>query len=591
MHSVVSFSTASGFKDGSTRPIPPKLHAGNKVVNGILRELEKVQRTRPHKRPKRIESLIYNITQYLRKGNENDHLLQTTSIWVLIHTYRLDPELSKGIMIRTGIPGVLHEIMKSEVLHGATKQYASELCYFLVSSQPYPVVNRNTGPINNHMADIPPISNKVFRDDSISDVSSLFDDTDRTLVPFEPYRIDKENLDLLDSLFSRKKRSDYDISLNNVTKFALDIGRGNMYTSGQDGVDEIDDGASVSSSISSESMGSIYNNQVNSGDSYAPSVLAALTQRSLFTEMNATRKFFQKNIPTKPKTADSREKHSQSYNGSLFDIGNMKMENASLYSQTTPLRVQSANSPLKYPTIELKRKKNNKDLSLQLNLSSSSQSRSLQEQTRSTELIKSDANKIDILPDFLAKLDPLSLNVTLGYHSAFVGDDDDLVSIDGSDSDDYETDEEEEDLNEVKANTLKNSITNGSIISDFKFTTNDSKDVKMRIRAEKLLDISFTKKLFNKKTTIKDAQVLLYRMETLFEVVDRDKTGYISWESFTSIILSVAPPTLLRADVIAFIEAQCDDMKALIDYREFIITGITFIYIKIVEYHLIFINR
>lgn len=574
MHSVISFSTASGLKDGSTRPIPPRLHAGNKLVNGILRDLEKIQRSRPHKRPKRIETLIYTITQYLRKGNENDHLLQTTSIWVLIHTYRLDPELSKGIMIRSGIPGVLHEIMKAEILHGATKQYASELCYFLVSNQPYPEVNRNNGPINNHMADVPPISNKVFRDDSISDVSSLFDDTDRTLVPFEPYRIDKENLDLLDSLFSRKKRSDYDISLNNVTKFALDIGRGNMYASREDGIEEIDDDASVNSSISSESMGSIFHNQVNSGDSYAPSVLAAVTQRSLFTEMNATRKFFQKNIATKPKTADSRDKRSQSYNGSLFDIGNIKLGNASLHSQTTPLRVQSANSPLKYPSIDLKRKARNKDSSLQLNLSSASQSRSLKEHTQSTDLIKSVANKVDILPDFLAKLDPLSLNVTLGYHSAFVGDDDDLVSIDGSDSDDYETDEEEDDLDEVKVNTFKNSMTNGSIVSDFKYTTNDNKEIKMRIRAEKLLDISFTKKLFNKKTTIKDAQTLLYRMETLFEVIDREKTGYITWESFTSVILSVAPPTLLRADVIAFIEAQCDDMKALIDYREFIITGI-----------------
>jgi len=579
MHSVISFSTASGLKDGSTRPMPPRLHAGNKVVNSILRDLEKIQRSRPHKRPKRIETLIYNITQYLRKGNENDHLLQTTSIWVLIHTYRVEPELSKAIMIRTGIPGVLHEIMKSEVLHGATKQYASELCYFLVSNQPYPVVNRKTGPVNNHMADVPPISNKVFRDDSISDVSSLLDDTDRTLVPFEPYRIDKENLDLLDSLFSRKKRSDYDISLNNVTKFALDIGRGNMYGGGQDRIEEIDDGASVNSSISSESMGSIYNNQVNSSDSYAPSVLAAVTQRSLFTEMNATRKFFRKNVTTKPRTADIRDKRSHSHNGSLFDIGNTKQDNVSLYSHTTPGRASSAGSPLKYPTIELKRKKHNKDLSLQLNLSSSSQSRSFKELTTSADFSKSDENKTDILPDFLAKLDPLSLNVTLGYHSAFAGDDDDLVSIDGSDSDDYETDDEEGDVNEIKANTLKNTLTNGSVVSDFKYTTNDSKETKMRIRAEKLLDISFTKKLFNKKTTIKDAQTLLYRMETLFEVIDREKTGYISWESFSSVIISVAPPTLLRADVIAFIEAQCDDMKALIDYREFVITGIAFMLI------------
>ena len=39
------------------------------------------------------------------------------------------------------------------------------------------------------------------------------------------------------------------------------------------------------------------------------------------------------------------------------------------------------------------------------------------------------------------------------------------------------------------------------------------------------------------------------------------------------VILAVAPPSLLRADVMAFMEAQTDDDQALIDYREFIISG------------------
>ena len=59
----------------------------------------------------------------------------------------------------------------------------------------------------------------------------------------------------------------------------------------------------------------------------------------------------------------------------------------------------------------------------------------------------------------------------------------------------------------------------------------------------------------------------------MLELVDVDKTGYVTWEYFGRAVLAVAPPKMLRADVQAFIDAQAEDPQCLIDYREFVISG------------------
>jgi hypothetical protein len=52
-----------------------------------------------------------------------------------------------------------------------------------------------------------------------------------------------------------------------------------------------------------------------------------------------------------------------------------------------------------------------------------------------------------------------------------------------------------------------------------------------------------------------------------------EKTGFVTWEQFSRTIIALAPPHVLRADVMAFMDAQTNDQQNLVDYREFIISG------------------
>jgi hypothetical protein len=113
------------------RPIPPVLSTGEKKFQSFLRDLEKIKTSkRPHKQLKRSEDLIRRIVHALRKTS-SDHLLYTTSIWVLINVFRMFPEPMKLLMLEVGVPGVLHDILSSGVLSGSMRQYTSELCFFL----------------------------------------------------------------------------------------------------------------------------------------------------------------------------------------------------------------------------------------------------------------------------------------------------------------------------------------------------------------------------------------------------------------------------------------------------------------------------
>jgi hypothetical protein len=112
------------------RPVPPRLSAGDKRVHIILRDLEKIKYTKPRKQLKRCHNLIFYITQVLRKA-EHDHLLHSTAIWVLINIFRLFPEGTKQVMLEAGVPGVLYEIIRNSSISGTSRQYASELCFYL----------------------------------------------------------------------------------------------------------------------------------------------------------------------------------------------------------------------------------------------------------------------------------------------------------------------------------------------------------------------------------------------------------------------------------------------------------------------------
>ncbi len=114
------------------RPSPPKLTTDNKIVQIILRDFEKVKKLKNNidQLIKGTEILVHFIVTSIRRKT-TDHLLQTTTIWVLINVLRLQPTVIRQIMLSAGVPGVLYEIMRSELLTGATRAYASELCFFL----------------------------------------------------------------------------------------------------------------------------------------------------------------------------------------------------------------------------------------------------------------------------------------------------------------------------------------------------------------------------------------------------------------------------------------------------------------------------
>lgn len=97
---------------------------------------------------------------------------------------------------------------------------------------------------------------------------------------------------------------------------------------------------------------------------------------------------------------------------------------------------------------------------------------------------------------------------------------------------------------------------------------------KLRMKAEKLIDHSFVQKFFvHKKPNVAAIQEMLLRIEQLFEIIDTDHSGYITFEAFTRLLMAVAPKQIVRQDITTFINAQTDNMADLVDYNEFIISG------------------
>jgi len=206
------------------------------------------------------------------------------------------------------------------------------------------------------------------------------------------------------------------------------------------------------------------------------------------------------------------------------------------------------------------------------------------------------------VPSFLAQLDPLSLNVSRGLHAHIldapssaleVNEDDVTVYSRDTDSEDDDSEEDEDidldtfddDWNNAGRGSPKHRKRRGrkhaeqepeyynTPLGTIERKKATKKKVKLRVRAEKLIDHRFIKQLFSKKATIEDTQNLVRRMQDVLELVDSDRSGFVTWEYFARVLLGVAPQHLLRSDVMAFMEAQNQDDQALIDYREFVITG------------------
>lgn len=114
-------------------PVAPRLtghREDSKHIYTISRDLEKIKNSKPSKKLKRCEHLIYDIVHGLRR-NPDDTLLHATAIFALVTIFRIYPDETKQVMLEAGVPGILLDIIKMGGLSGSSRQYASELCFYL----------------------------------------------------------------------------------------------------------------------------------------------------------------------------------------------------------------------------------------------------------------------------------------------------------------------------------------------------------------------------------------------------------------------------------------------------------------------------
>jgi hypothetical protein len=183
--------------------------------------------------------------------------------------------------------------------------------------------------------------------------------------------------------------------------------------------------------------------------------------------------------------------------------------------------------------------------------------------------------------EFLSALDPLGLNVkaSLQSHLNVKSIADDIDNDMAADEGYWEDSDDEGD--EAYGLRVGRALEDDDVENDDKNAADHDplgdnpyiRQRRLRMRAEKLIDHSFVKSLFLKKTTMQDSQDLIHRMEQLLILLDPDDTGYVTFEQFTRLILAVAPKHLLRADILNFMQAQTKNMDDYVDYREFIISG------------------
>lgn len=570
-------------KNASRPPEFPNIRApGNKDVTNVLKDIELIKRTKNYdKRLSRSEATIYKIVAELRRLN-NDHLYQTTSIWVLINIFRLEPEVIREIMLQAGVPGVLFDILNLRMLSGSTRQYASELCFYLCSDRPYPL--DQDVPKHSPISKFP----EVHRADRLesqslqgglhhsNSSSSSFDALDQSissemssslgkdgLHAFIPYRIDERNMHHMKKLFDLHTDSTSSHSLSNgiiPSLYAINHDFSN--------INDIDNEDSQSIDSSSE----------GSGSSRSQPMHSYTLKQSNGLPLYSTHR---------PMTSLDQYKHINNSNGNpIFHIKPLTATYPTIspLENTSKIRRQLQSStlpkPLKRPNTSTSTVTSSTVRSIDLGTESFKSSK-LRSKLRLPSGLNAESSSIheveEDFPDFFSKLDPLALNVNIALHS-LKEEGMDMGSMDEDNDDDqgdnYLSDgEDEEDDLDREISAYNKALHVRTHVHDNAYITQR----RMRMRAEKLIDNRFMKRLFkpNKKSSVSvtDVQSLVARMEDLFVLMDAQATGFVSWEYFTRVLLALAPQHLLRADVIAFLDAQKCDMKSLIDYKEFVISG------------------
>ena len=375
------------------------------------------------------------------------------------------------------------------------------------------------------------------------DASSFADQNSQVsgLYSFAPYHIDDDNVDLMNTLFDENTLwRDINDSNLNMHKVA------NALDESLDGGDSsvLNGGVSHAQSSTSEFWDSLYQ-RYNYPEPYKPTSRggggggSSVTRQRLenaVRDAGATSRA--STLPARlPRTAERKSKNAYELYPSL---NKTKVNTKPKFSLTTELPVNDNSSHV------------------------------------SDEALHAEA----IVPDYLAKLDPLSINVSTTLRALVkqriqdeLGDEGSVPSatvlIEGRQTG--------SDIDLSNSSSLDNSMDSyegeGGMTNTF-FSQKVTSSNRVCIKAEKLTDMKFIRRMFNeKRMTVKDTQELIAKLEDILELMDKDNTGYVTWKVFSRVLVSIAPKHLLRSDVEAFLSAQVDNENDLVDYKEFSISG------------------
>ena len=93
---------------GNRPTVPKRVVTGNKNVQKILGDLEKIKKAAKTKKPAKLhamcEELVYHVVNVVRNLVDRDHLIETSVIWALITILRIEPHSNKAVMMSAGVP-------------------------------------------------------------------------------------------------------------------------------------------------------------------------------------------------------------------------------------------------------------------------------------------------------------------------------------------------------------------------------------------------------------------------------------------------------------------------------------------------------
>ncbi len=453
---------------------------------------------------------------------------------------------------------------------------------------------------------------------SMSDISSVADEKP-SRQPFIPYRIDDQNLAKMEALFSSGYEHEVATNLPNISLMSNFGFSQNINNSNEDDEEEeMDDDHSLISNLSSGSYSvnkgfekiymaaNVRRSQTSNGygrtfsdndslNSIGSSTISGSSYGGSFQRPFTTPEQQISQKSTAAPFARSSSQHSVPYG---LWLGNHVADSTGIAQfSTTPHRVihqlrnnhaggsvnsSSSLTPTKFKQSfqnNMKQHINRNELLFHSNSNTEAPLSPFKFQSGgSTELESSIFDYMNSLDPFTTRpKQPSNLTKRFPITSSTVASKEDV------DDTSLASDVEEEDIDSDLESDSDGSATKKQRLTDATEEIDDDdiktesnpfiKRQKMRIRAEKLIDHKFVKALFVKKMSLQETRNMIFRIENVIQLIDTENTGYITFEQFMKIILSVAPPHLLRADIVNFFQYQTDDLQNLLDYQEFIISG------------------